>query len=532
MIDVIRTVTSDVFAALDEELRVRQTREFFLLFPMGSQFDHLILQALARFGVFCAVGDPAALKADDVERLAPKGIILTGGPASVHAEPPPFDKAIFNLGIPVLGICLGFQMWAQHVGASVGAGRVCEYGVHTMTVRERGRLLKGFDETAKVLQSHGDRIEEGGALKVLAVTKNAVAAGCSGHLYGVQFHPEVNETESGDCIFENFCFDICGAADTYPAQDIAAKKIAALREQIGERRVLLALSGGSDSSVVAYLLAKAIDGTTGRVRAVYIKGIDRPDDETYVRKYFSNESWLELVVVDATDAFLKVLSGKMSMREKRLFMKGVYKEILEAQARDFGASFIAQGTLYTDISESGGGLASGARKAVIKEHHNTNIGFSIDELMPLADCVKDGARNIGRSIGIPEDLLTRHPFPGPGLVIRIEGEVTGEKLAMAREIDDIFIAELRKEGLYREVWQAGAVVTASRHTHTKGDDAGSGALVVLWAVTSVTGFTAQAAMLPMDFIERVSQRITNEVKGVAAVAYRFSGKPPATIEWG
>jgi GMP synthase (glutamine-hydrolysing) len=296
--------------------------------------------------------------------------------------------------------------------------------------------------------------------------------------------------------------------------------------------VLLALSGGSDSSTVAYLLKKALADRQNQIHAVYIKGIDRPDDEQHVRGYFSDQGWLDLSIVDATEQFLAAVAGIRTMKEKRLAMRGVYKAILEEEARQSGTAFIAQGTLYTDISESGGGYDSQARKAVIKIHHNTNLGFSLPELMPLADLFKDGARNVGRAAGVPEALLTRHPFPGPGLLVRIEGEVTAERLHIARQCDGIYIQELRRHGLYDTVWQAGAVVTRSETTYTKGDDAGTGCVVALWAVWSVDGFTATAADLPIDFLRTVSRRITNEVREVGSVVYRISDKPPATIEWG
>jgi GMP synthase (glutamine-hydrolysing) len=288
---------------------------------------------------------------------------------------------------------------------------------------------------------------------------------------------------------------------------------------------------------VAYLLKHALaetgePGSKNRVLGVYIKGIDRPDDEANVLKYFSQEPWLCIKVVDATNGFLKSLEGQISMKDKRLAMRGVYKEVLEQEAKDFGAEFIAQGTLYTDVSESGGGYDSGAKKAQIKIHHNVNLGFALPEIQPLIDCVKDTGRNIGRALGVPEDLLVRHPFPGPGLIVRIEGEVTGEKLKIARQADKIFIEELRNWALYETIWQAGAVVTNSLTACTKGDDAAEGFVLALWAVWSVNGFTARWAELPYDFLKHASQRLTNEVREVGAVVYRISDKPPVTIEWG
>lgn len=539
MLDTFKRATPAALAAIAEEMGVRRTREVFLLFAMGSQFDHLIFQALAKLGVYCLVADPASVTAEDVTALSPTGIILSGGPASVHDEPPPFDSRIFDLGIPVFGICLGFQMWAKHVGAEVKVAHRKEFGVHEVTVTSDSRLLEGFGHMMQVLQSHGDAIGSGSPLTVHGFSvyssvddtnRGIVAVASYKHLYGVQFHPEVSDTVDGPKIFENFCFGICGAKDRFPAEDVAQQKIEELRAQIGDKKVLLALSGGSDSSVVAYLLKHATSGRE-QLCGVYIRGIDRPDDEAFVHQYFGNQPWITLKVVDATAGFLEALAGKTGMREKRLAMRSVYKPVLEKEAEAFGADFIAQGTLYTDISESGGGQG-GARKAQIKLHHNTNLGFVLPELVPLSDCVKDGARDMGRQIGVPEELLVRHPFPGPGLVVRIEGEITPEKLAMARQLDGIYIEELRHAGLYQTVWQAGVVVTQSVHTYTKGDDAGSGLVIAFWAVWSVNGFTAQAADLPFEFQKRFARRVGNEVAGVGAAMYRVSDKPFSTIEWG
>jgi GMP synthase (glutamine-hydrolysing) len=533
MAAIFRKATAEALEAIHEELRVRETSKLILLFSMGSQFDHLIVQQLARLGVFALVADPASVNAADVKKLSPAGIIVSGGPASVHAEPPPFDTKIFDLGIPTLGICLGFQMIAAHIGARVATGEKREFGVHTLRIAKTDPLFAGMKRRTAVLQSHGDKIFPFRKLTVLGSTDNApVAAGRYKHLVGVQFHPEVSDSVDGPKLFENFCVRICGITDPYPAKSAAKRKIDELQGLIGDSNVLLALSGGSDSSVVAYLLREAMKGSKGELHGVYIRGIDRPDDEAYVRKYFGNKKWIQVRIVDATQEFLAALSGKTTMKEKRIAMRGIYKSVLEKEIKSFDIDYIAQGTLYTDLRESGAGHATGARVAEIKLHHNTNLGFSVAELSPLDDCVKDSARDIGRELGVPEDLLVRHPFPGPGLVVRIEGEVTAAALATARAIDGIYIEELRKAKLYNTVWQAGATLTRSEHTLTKGDDAGMGHVVALWAVWSVNGFTARFAQLPYEFLERVSRRITNEIRSVATVVYRISDKPPATIEWG
>lgn len=529
MLKIFTHATDETLAEIAEEMKVRQTKQFVLLFSMGSQFDHLIVQRLARLGVFCVVADPASATADDVKRAAPAGIIVSGGPASVESEPPPFDANIFELGIPLLGVCLGFQMWAKHVGVRVLRSDTREFGVHSLKLAMQDELFDGIPDGSEVLQTHGDAIQSDSPMTVLGTTENGiVAAGRYKNLWGVQFHPEVTHTKYGEKMYNNFCGKICGISERFPAHNVAQQKVEELKAQVGGKKVLIALSGGSDSSVVAYLLKQS----GAKLKGVYIRGIDRPDDETFVKKYFDKQGWVELEVVDATERFLKALAGKVEMRDKRVAMRGVYAEVLEEKIKEFGADFIAQGTLYTDLRESGLGHASGARIAEIKVHHNTGIDFSVPEVSPLASEVKDSARAIGRDIGCPEDLLIRHPFPGPGLVVRIEGEITAERLSVARKVDGIYIEGLRKANLYDTVWQAGATLTRSLHTESKGDDAGSGAVVALWAVWSVNGFTARFAELPWDFLVHVSRRITNEVREVGAVVYRISDKPPATIEWG
>ncbi len=532
MLTTLTNSTPDSLAAIAAEKAIRKTGSLVLLFSMGSQFDHLIVQQLAKIGVFCLVADPVKITAADVERVEPQGIIISGGPASVHSEPPPFDNHIFDLGIPVLGICLGFQMWAKHVGCEVTPAKKREFHpTEFMLVTNRGPLLQEWGVRSTVLQSHGDIVQLSPRIEVLGYTDNSsVAAAQRAHLWGVQFHPEVSDTEYGTQLFENFCGLICGIQDRFPAHDVAAQKIEQLRKQVDGKKVLIALSGGSDSSVVAYLLKHALGGDRTRLKGIYIKGVDRPDDEADLLRFFGNQPWIQIEVVDATDALLAALAGKTTGKEKRVAFRGPYPEVLEQKIREFGADFIAQGTLYTDLVESGHGHVTGARRAQIKQHHNTGLTFSIPELMPLADCVKDNARNIGRDIGVPEELLIRHPFPGPGLVIRIEGEVTAEKLVIARAADGILMEELHRAELYEKIWQAGARVTKSEHTTTKGDDAGLGFVIQWFAVASVNGFTARAYDVPFEVRQRIADRMGNEIREVGATDYRDSGKPYSTIE--
>lgn len=527
MLRIFKEATPEALEELAEEMRLRQTDKFILLFSMGSQFDHLIVQQISRLGAFCVVADPASVRAADVKKAAPAGIILSGGPASVHDEPPPFDNAIFDLGIPALGVCLGFQMWAKHAGAQVTPQAKREFGVHDFRITTDSPLFEGISKTTQVLESHGDAISEP-PFEVLGVTDNApVAAGHHKHLWGVQFHPEVTDTTEGEKMYDNF-LNVCGITERFPAHSAAQAKVAELKRVVAGKKVLIALSGGSDSSVVAYLLKEA--GAT--LKGVYIRGIDRPDDEAYVQKYFGSQEWIDVEVADATEQFLAALKGHTGMRDKRMAMRGIYKDVLEDKIKEWGADYIAQGTLYTDVRESGHGHQTGARVAEIKVHHNVKLGFSVPEIAPLESEVKDTARGIGRDLGVPEDLLVRHPFPGPGLIVRVEGEVTAETLKIARACDGIYIEELRAAGLYQSVWQAGATLTHSMHTESKGDGAGIGRVLALWAVWSVNGFTTRFAQLPYDFLDKVSRRITNEVREVGAVVYRVSDKPPATIEWG
>jgi GMP synthase (glutamine-hydrolysing) len=527
----LRDSSQESLAALATQKRLRKTDSLILLFSMGSQFDHLIVGQYAKLGVYCLVADPTTLTAQDVRRVAPQGITVSGGPASVATEPPPFDERIFDLGIPTLGICLGFQMWAKHVGADVGQAPARELNVQRLTHTRQDPLWGGIPDASPVLQSHGDVVtapHDPQFITLGSTEHSPVAAARRGHLWGVQFHPEVSDTQFGAQMFNNFA-TLCGIVDRYPAHSVVAQKVEALRAQVGDKRVLLALSGGSDSSVVAHLL-KAAGATREKVRGVYIKGIDRPDDEADVLRLFGNEPWIELRVLDAREAFLRRLAGITSSREKRVAVREVYVQALEEEIRAFGAHFIAQGTLYTDLVESGHGHQTGARRAQIKLHHNVGLRFSIPELTPLSDCVKDNARGIGRDIGVPEELLVRHPFPGVGLAVRVEGEVTQQKLDIARAADGILMQELRAAGLYEEVWQAGARVSASMHTTTAGDDAGVGCVVMWFAVSSVNGFTARAYDIPYPVRQRIADRLGNEIRGVGATAFRDSGKPYSTIE--
>lgn len=535
-----------VVEAILEELDRRGTRELIILFGLGSQTDHLIKMRMGALGVYVVMADPHTVQRTHIQQLIEagadvKGIVFSGGPASVHSADDGvyLDTEIFDMGIPIFGICLGFQLWAQYIGCLVERAVMPEFGRHSLdfylgSSAATAMLFAGVPVGSQVVQSHHDHVVGGEGLQILASTDNTpVAAARYEHLWGVQFHPEVAETDDGRQILKNVCEIIFGMRDFFRARDVAEAKIEELREKLGDKRAVIAFSGGTDSTVSLELLSRAVDFQPGRIRAVYIEGIDRADDERRAREYCAARPWIELVVINAREQYLEALGGLTDMRTKRKAMRGVYLPILLEQCRDFGAAYIVQGTLYTDISESGGGVQSGARKAQIKLHHNVGLHFAeFEELTPLDDQVKDTVRAMGEALGVPLDTLYSQPFPGPGLVVMIEGEVTSEKLDTARACDAIFIEMLREAGLYEQVWQACVFVLDSRVPVSKGDDAGMQQVVVLRAVTSTDGFTAEWARLSHEFIAAVSRRIPNEVPDIGRVLYDTTSKPPGTIVWG
>jgi len=541
-VESIGKVTDEVLAKIEKEMSIRKTTELFLMFGLGSQYDSLILKVMAKLGVLCLPCNPGLMKVEDVQRLQPKGIIYSGGPISLHAQQLDLDAGILDLDIPVLGICLGAQFWAQHEGASIVAAESGEYGRHNLEVLDfDSSLLHGVHNGSQVLQSHADMIRVGEAQlaagwQILARTSNCpVAVVQYRHFYGVQFHPEVVETTYGEQIFSNFCFQICGALDVFPVKATTERKIRELRAKIRPgQRVLLALSGGCDSNTVAELLLRA---RPDELWAIYIKGVDRPDDADEVERFWRPRLGDRLIVVDATDRFLEALRGVIDMHQKRLAVRSVYVPVIEEVAAKMGAIYIAQGTLYTDLTESGHGVESTAVKARIKLHHNVGLVFTVNgvvlvEITPLDDCHKDSGRQIGKELGLPDNMLWRQPFPGPGNTVRIDGEITAEKLAIIHEVDRIFMQALRDAGLYEEAWQAGAHLTDVMYTTSKGDEGGKGRLVVLWAVKSVDGHTATAMIPSAEFLTAVAIKVTNEVPGVGMVTWRLSDKPPTTIEMG
>ncbi|MDO8590485.1 MAG: hypothetical protein Q7R65_00730 [bacterium] len=562
MLSIINTADEKSVAMIKEEMRIRKTREFFLLFGFGSQTDGLIFMMLAKIGVFCVLANPKTMTAEDVRKLQDNGLIGmvgSGGPYSVYSktEAIPFDKKIFEIEVPFLGICLSFQLWTHYLGADVVPAKVKDYNpiASLLVCDKKAPLFAGLPKSFVLAQSHSDEVLPSPVFIVTAKSETGhIAAGEAQHLHGIAGHPEISQSRYGREIFENFCFGICGAKNRFPVEDVANKKVAALYNRIGKKRVVVPASGGVDSSVALELLHRAFGDNLGQIRILYIKGLDREGDAEKMFERYGNQAWCELKTVDATEQFLEALADKEEPGEKRLAMQGVYTKMTELHIKDFKAGFVVQGTIYPDISESGFSLSDlapneielseeakermakvvteGVRKAEIKRHHNMGNSFSVPELIPLASLVKDSVRELGRQLSMPEEILMQHPFPGPGLSVYIEGLVDRESLAMCRAGNRIWIEEIRRIGKYSEIWQAQAEVTRAWVTCTKGDEKGMGRVVRLCAAVSVNGFTATPYPFDMAFVVKASTRIVNEVAGVGQCDYKTTPKPPATIVCG
>jgi GMP synthase (glutamine-hydrolysing) len=507
--------------------------EFILVLDFGSQYTQLIARRIRELGVFSEI-QRFDFPIDEILKLKPKGIILSGGPSSVYEDgAPQVNEKLFELGIPVLGICYGLQLIAYKLGGVVDKFARREYGKAILRVIKDDDLFYGFNSQSVVWMSHGDAlIKEPDGFEVIAWTDNSPICAIRNKdkkIYGVQFHPEVVHTERGDEILRNFVYRICGCKGAWNAEFFIEKEIEEIRKIVGDEKVICAVSGGVDSTVLALLLMRAIGEN---LIAIFIdNGLMREGEGEEVLKNFM-EIGVNIHYVNASEVFLERLKGIVDPEEKRRIIGRTFIEIFEREAKKFGdVKFLAQGTLYPDVIES---TSYKGPSSKIKTHHNVGglperMNFKLIE--PFRELFKDEVRKIGKSLGLSDEILIRHPFPGPGLAVRVVGEVTKDKLEILRKADKIFIEEIKKANLYDKIWQAFAVLLPIKTVGVMGDERSYEYVVALRAVSSQDGMTADWFRLPYDLLERVSNRIVNEVKGVNRVIYDITTKPPATIEW-
>ncbi len=514
-----------------------------LILDFGSQVTQLIARRVREAHVYCEV-HPNDVSAEFIREFAPKGIILSGSHMSAYEEST--DKAsdaVFEAGVPVLGICYGMQTMAQQLGGKVEGGGKREFGYAEVRAHNHTKLLEGIEDfkgesgegMLKVWMSHGDKVTElPPGFKVMASTPScpyAAMADEERRFYGVQFHPEVTHTLQGRAILNRFVLDICGCSPDWIMGDYAQEAVEKIRAQVGDEEVILGLSGGVDSSVAAALIHRAI-GT--RLTCVFVdNGLLRKNEREQVRETFEKNMGLRLVVVDAVDRFMTALAGVTDPEQKRKIIGREFVEVFQEEAAKISnAKWLAQGTIYPDVIESAGAKTKKAK--TIKSHHNVGglpETLHLKLLEPLRDLFKDEVRELGIELGLPAEMVYRHPFPGPGLGVRILGEVKREYADLLREADAIFIEELRKAGLYDKVSQAFVVFLPVKSVGVMGDGRTYEWVVSLRSVQTTDFMTAQWSQLPYELLGKVSNRIINEVRGINRVVYDVSGKPPATIEW-
>ncbi len=506
-----------------------------VVIDFGSQYNQLIARRVRDYKVYCQI-EPPDIDIERLKTLNPQGIILSGGPSSIYEKNSPrTTEEIFSLGVPVLGICYGMQFMVHALGGGVAKAEKREYGYAQLKVEQPGELFNEVPGTTPCWMSHGDSITAlPDGFSPRAATDNtpyAAVADPKRRFYGLQFHPEVEHTPKGKQILKNFLFDICGCKPNWTMKAFAKEVIAEIRETVGNKSVILGLSGGVDSSVTALLIHKAIGK---QLTCIFVdNGLLRLNEGARMKKLFKQHLKMNIRYVNATDQFLNPLAGVIDPEKKRKIIGKVFMDVFEAEAKTItDADFLAQGTLYPDIIESQS--AFGGPTSIIKSHHNVGglpKKMKLKLIEPLKFLFKDEVRKLGLAIGLPEDLVWRQPFPGPGLAIRVIGEITKKRLSVLRKVDAILIEEIRAAGYYKKVWQSFAVLLPIKSVGVMGDKRTYENIIALRAVTSKDAMTADWAKLPHKLLGRISNRIINEVNGVNRVVYDISSKPPSTIEW-
>ena len=505
-----------------------------LILDFGSQYTQLIARKIRETGVYSKI-HPFNIAMDKIRALQPKALILSGSPFSIsHENAPKPDPGIWSLGIPILGICYGMQLVAEHFSAQVAPAVKREYGKAKLHIVEHDPLLDSVQDGDQVWMSHADKVQSlAPCLKILAETANSDHAAFKHEnlpVYALQFHPEVHHSLCGKQILANFLFKIARLTADWSPGSFVQESVEKIRHEVGKDRVILGLSGGVDSSVAAALIHQAI---RSQLIPIFVDtGMMRHDEANRVKEMFKAYPSLDIDFVDASELFLSRLAGVSDPEQKRKIIGATFIEVFEAEAAKFpDAAYLAQGTLYPDVIES---VSFAGPSVTIKSHHNVGglpEKMKMKLIEPLRELFKDEVRKVGIELDLPPELVNRHPFPGPGLAVRILGDVTKEKVSLLQKADEIFISELHSWQLYNDTWQAFAVLLPIQSVGVMGDERTYEQVCALRAVNSVDGMTAEVTKFPFDFLTHVSNRICNEVKGISRVVYDISSKPPATIEW-